>query len=85
MGFYSPATLVKDAQRHGLRVKPIDATRSDWLCTLEKDGANLSVRLGLRFVKGLREAVGKDIVRERGVRLFSSIDDLTLRVPELQK
>src|SRR5262249_31586424 len=36
MGFYSPATLVKDAQRHGLRVRPIDVTKSDWICTLEK-------------------------------------------------
>jgi error-prone DNA polymerase len=85
MGFYSPATLVKDAQRHGLRVKPIDVTRSDWLCTLEKHAASISVRLGLRYVKGLRESVGKELVRERGVRPFLSIDDLTLRVPELQK
>src|SRR4030095_10575502 len=37
MGFYSPATLVKDAQRHGLKVKPIDVTKSDWLCTLEAE------------------------------------------------
>src|SRR5436190_21485547 len=36
MGFYSPATLVKDAQRHGLKIKPIDVTKSDWLCTVEK-------------------------------------------------
>ncbi|HKV46726.1 MAG TPA: error-prone DNA polymerase, partial [Candidatus Acidoferrales bacterium] len=36
MGFYNPATLVKDAQRHGLRIKPIDITRSDWFCTLER-------------------------------------------------
>ena len=85
MGFYHAATLVKDAQRHGLRVKPIDATRSDWLCTLERDGASFSVRLGLRFVKGLREAVGQEIVRERNVRSFGSIDDLKLRVPALQK
>jgi error-prone DNA polymerase len=35
MGFYSPATIVKDAQRHGLRVKPVDITQSEWLCTLE--------------------------------------------------
>src|SRR5207249_1541756 len=35
MGFYSPATLVKDAQRHGLKIKPIDVTKSDWVCTLE--------------------------------------------------
>jgi error-prone DNA polymerase len=85
MGFYSPATLVKDAQRHGLRVKPIDTTRSDWLCTLEKDATSFSVRLGLRFVKELREATGKEIVRERTVRAFGSIDDLQLRVPGLQK
>jgi error-prone DNA polymerase len=37
MGFYSPATIVKDAQRHGLRVKPVDITCSDWLCTLEPE------------------------------------------------
>jgi error-prone DNA polymerase len=88
MGIYSAATLVKDAQRHGLRVKPIDVTCSDWLCTLEKDGApgeNFCVRLGLRFVKGLREIVGQEIVRKRNCRSFSSIDDLKLRVPGLQK
>ena len=37
MGFYSPATIVKDAQRHGLRVKPVDINCSDWLCTLEEE------------------------------------------------
>src|SRR5271166_758279 len=35
MGFYAPATLVKDAQRHGLHFKPVDVTQSDWLCTIE--------------------------------------------------
>jgi error-prone DNA polymerase len=35
MGFYSPATIVKDAQRHGLRLLPVDVTKSDWNCTLE--------------------------------------------------
>jgi error-prone DNA polymerase len=85
MGFYSPATLVKDAQRHGLRVRAIDVTCSDWLCTMERDGEKLCVRLGLRFVKGLREEVGREMVRERGVRAFRSIDDLKLRVPGLQK
>jgi error-prone DNA polymerase len=85
MGFYSPATLVKDAQRHGLRVRAIDVTCSDWLCTIERDGERLCVRLGLRFVKGLREEVGREIVRERGIRAFASIEDLKLRVPGLQK
>ena len=36
MGFYQPFTLVKDAQRHGLKVLPIDITRSNWLCTIER-------------------------------------------------
>jgi error-prone DNA polymerase len=85
MGFYSPATLVKDAQRHGLRVRAMDVTRSDWLCTIERSEEKLCVRLGLRFVKGLREEVGKEIVRERGVRAFRSINDLKLRVPGLSK
>src|SRR5881394_3716032 len=49
MGFYHPATVVKDAQRHGVPVRPIDVTRSAWKCTLE-DGA---LRLGLRYVQGL--------------------------------
>src|ERR1019366_4404371 len=44
MGFYHPSTLVKDAQRHGLRVKPVDITRSEWLCTLEDEGARLKPR-----------------------------------------
>src|SRR5205823_10282087 len=86
MGFYSPATIVKDAERHGLRIRPIDVTRSDWPCTLEvapgfspapaesqgacpersegaaraglKPGATgrkICVRLGMRYVNGLRE------------------------------
>src|SRR6202011_4884657 len=53
MGFYQPDTLVRDAQRHGLKVKPIDVTCSDWLCQLEKKGENFCVRLGMRCVKEL--------------------------------
>src|SRR2546423_13705339 len=37
MGFYQPFTIIKDAQRHGLKVKPVDVTRSNWECTLEED------------------------------------------------
>jgi error-prone DNA polymerase len=81
MGFYSPATLVKDAQRHGLKVKPIDVTRSDWLCTLE-DGA---MRVGMRYAKGMRESAAHAIVNARRKSPFTSIDDLVRRVPELQK
>jgi error-prone DNA polymerase len=85
MGFYSPAVLIKDAQRHGLRVKPIDVICSDWLCTLEKDRQDFAVRLGLRYVKGLSAGVGAEIVRQRGIRAFTGIDDLKLRVPAIPK
>ncbi len=85
MGFYQPDTLVRDAQRHGLKVKPIDVTCSDWLCQLEKNGQAFCVRLGMRFVKGLRNDVALKIVSERTIRPFSSIDDLKLRVPMIQK
>ena len=71
MGFYHPATLVKDAQRHGLRIRPIDVTQSDWLCTLEKIDGKLVMRLGLRYVKGLREETGREIARQRGVDTIS--------------
>jgi error-prone DNA polymerase len=58
MGFYHPSTLVKDAQRRGVRFHPIDVQISDWNCTVEQDGA---IRLGLRYVHGLRSDVGKAI------------------------
>ncbi|HET9831584.1 MAG TPA: OB-fold nucleic acid binding domain-containing protein, partial [Vicinamibacterales bacterium] len=72
MGFYHPSTLVKDAQRRGVRFHPIDVQISDWNCTVEDDGA---VRLGLRYVSGLRDEVGKAIGRSR----FTSLDDLVNR------
>jgi error-prone DNA polymerase len=81
MGFYSPAVLIKDAQRHGLRVLPVDVTVSDWLCTIERD----CLRLGLRYAKGLREQGARALLRARGERPFSSVDDLALRVRELRK
>jgi error-prone DNA polymerase len=85
MGFYQPATLVKDAQRHGLKIKPIDVTCSNWLCKLEKQTGSFSVRLGLRYAKGLREDAASEIVRERSIRPFISIDDLKRRVPGMRK
>ena len=99
MGFYSPATIVKDAQRHGLKVLPVDVTRSDWQCTLEDcrgkvaeaDSSGLAMaprwalRLGLRYVRGLREEAGQAIVRERTRVPFASIPDLVHRASELRK
>jgi len=182
MGFYHPATIVKDAQRHGLKIFPIDVTKSDWLCTLETvvgrrslrsaqgklrtivgekpaisyqpsaisqkpeeelpsitipweeigsytrprsgpaipelaaarrkneayanrgnrpteedevpegrkkitagSSPELALRLGLKYVRGLREAAAHALVRERSLAPFQSIHDLTRRVPELRK
>jgi len=130
MGFYQPATLIKDAQRHGLKIEPVDITRSDWLCTVEKgvgsQGLGVGVtgersgdqrfatetsvhesrrpysarhltpnpnprppaphlRLGLLYVRGLREESARAIVRERATRPFMDIDDLHNRAPELRK
>jgi len=165
MGFYHPATLVKDAQRHGLKILPIDVTQSDWLCTLEeavssqpsaisdfpphsgstgkpgtsvpgmnaitapldgtesqttggipwneigsyirsrpalkltqKDQQNppqnhsdtenkfpIALRLGLKYVRGLRETAAQALIRARSLAPFTSIHDLARRVPELRK
>jgi error-prone DNA polymerase len=150
MGFYQPATLIKDAQRHGLRVLPVDVTRSNWECTVERTEGETgsrgakelrsggdaetrrrgdrgsvhesqmmystplpsaplplcssaarrvsasplltvppspppALRLGMRYVKGLREETGRAIVREREQAPFVGIEDLRVRVPELRK
>jgi error-prone DNA polymerase len=87
MGFYSPAVLIKDAQRHGLRIRPIDVLRSEWLCTLESepDGSH-SLRIGMNYAKGLRQASAEAIIATRNRDgSFTSVDDLTIRVPELSR
>jgi error-prone DNA polymerase len=87
MGFYTPAVLVKDAQRHGLRVRPIDVQRSDWPCTLEEepDGA-LALRIGLNYARGLRQFSAEALVAARNRDgAFASVDDLALRAPELNR
>ncbi len=168
MGFYSPATIVKDAQRHGLKLLPIDVTKSEWNCTLERvaspesrvpssesqvanvapisqfsvlsadpdaerrqnaaHGASrgiaasidhqapkgrkniapeehietkrspysqlatrnsgletVALRMGLRYVRGLREEAARSLLLERIRATFTSIHDLTRRVPELRR
>ena len=86
MGFYSPAVLVKDAQRHGLRVRPIDVQRSEWLCSLEKEeDGSVSLRMGMNYAKGLRQTSAEALIAARGAGEFASVDDLTRRVPELNR
>jgi error-prone DNA polymerase len=126
MGFYSPAVLIKDAQRHGLRVRPIDVQGSSWLCSLEDasemenvkdvkgtgfsphinsaneslalahDGCfsapsnetqpNPSLRIGLNYVKGLRQTSAEALLAERSSHgPFASVDQLAARVPQLNR
>jgi error-prone DNA polymerase len=87
MGFYSPAVLVKDAQRHGLRVKPIDVQLSAWPCTIEHEpGGSLSLRMGLGYAKGLRKHAADMLVTSRSQDgIFCSAEDLARRVPSLNR
>ena len=75
MGFYHPFTLLKDAQRHGVRFLPVDVTRSDHDCALE-EGA---VRLGLGYVRGLRAEAALRIEDERRRAAFASLQDFVDR------
>src|SRR5262249_46285161 len=78
MGFYTPATIVKDAQRHGLKIKPVCVSQSDWRCTVVDDN---TVRLGFCVVNGLRQENAEDLVRQRQDRVFESLHDFKRRVP----
>jgi error-prone DNA polymerase len=86
MGFYAPAIVIKDAQRHGLRVLPVDVTCSLWECTVgAPSGSVRCLRLGLRYARGLREEAARALLRARDARSFTSVDDLAVRVRELRK
>lgn len=73
LGFYGPSQLVQDAQRHGVEVRAVDVTHSDWDCTLEPMGSDQpAIRLGLRMVSGLHKEVGERIATERTQQAFTS-------------
>ena len=76
MGFYAPAQLVRDAERHGVEVRPPDVNRSRWDCTLEPAGERFAVRLGLRTARGLANRDGALIVAARGEEAFASVEGL---------
>jgi error-prone DNA polymerase len=94
MGFYSAATLINDAKRHGLKVLPIDVQRSEWLCALEKlneaDSEKYTgpyvLRIGFRYTKGLRQEIGNAIALSREADgPFASEYDLKRRVPSIRR
>ncbi len=80
MGFYAPRTLVADAQRHGVEVRPVDILASQWDCTLEPgSGGAPALRLGIRLIRGLsREQVDR-VLRAREERPFRDLIDLAHR------
>jgi len=92
MGFYHPATLVTDARRHGVEVRPIDINHSGWRCRWEETEkspsrmvrdahpiANGACRLGMKYVRGLRQKVAERIEAEQARGPFRSADDLVRR------
>jgi error-prone DNA polymerase len=76
MGFYTPATIVKDARRHGVKVKPVCVAQSEWNCTVMADD---TIRLGFCVVNGLQREHADDFLRERNERSFSSLEDFRKR------
>jgi len=80
MGFYDPATLVRDARQHGVEVRPVDINASLWDCTLEPTGGRYqAVRLGLRMTRGLSENDGIRVTSARGEQNYRSIPELAHR------
>ncbi|MFT4705800.1 MAG: error-prone DNA polymerase, partial [Bradymonadia bacterium] len=99
MGFYSPATILDDARRRGLQIRPIDVTVSDWDCTCEvmEEQEDLSpsqvpwskhehaLRLGIRYVKGLSRVAGDAVLRARTASPFQSVEDAVHRIQTDQR
>ncbi|MFN2508111.1 MAG: DNA polymerase III subunit alpha [Chthoniobacterales bacterium] len=77
MGFYSPATIVKDGHRHGLKVKPVCVMESEWRCTVLSGD---TIRLGFCVVNGLRQEHAEELMRQRAEKPFISLEDFKRRV-----
>ena len=76
MGFYSPATIVKDARRHGIKIRHVCAAQSEWLCHIEQDD---SVRLGFCMVQNVRQEHALEMLRERQRKPYESLPDFKQR------
>jgi len=84
MGFYTPSQLIQDAQRHGIRVLPIDIDYSDWLTSLAWDDCEnrqppSAIRLGMHLIKGFNQAAAERLVTARSEKIFTSFNDVILR------
>src|SRR5207237_3635762 len=74
MGFYTPATIVKDAQRHGVKIQPVCVQKSTWRCAVVSDD---TVRLGFCVVDGLQEEHAHELVKKRQYWQFDSHEYFT--------
>ena len=79
MGFYSPAVVINDAKRHGIRVLPIDVNESAWEHDTRRIGEAWAIRLGLRQVKGIDERAREILERERARDPYTSVRDFVAR------
>ena len=82
MGFYASSQLVQDAKRHGVQVRAVDVSASDWDCSMERcsdGGAQPVIRLGLRLVSSFSQAAAERIAQARRISAFASVDDLARR------
>jgi len=88
MGFYQPAQIVIDAQKHGVEVRPADINQSNWDNLLEeKLGKYYAIRLGFRQIKGLREEEMALLVdrRNKGYETVTSLRDAGIAIATLEK
>jgi error-prone DNA polymerase len=79
MGFYSPASIVRDAQKHDVEIRPARIESSNWDCTLEVAKECQALRLGLRLVRGLSKGAVESMTAAREQRQFKSVDDFIAR------
>jgi len=79
MGFYSPAVVINDAKRHGIRVLPIDVNESAWEHDTRLLDEAWAIRLGLRQVKGIDERARETLERERAIGPYASVRDFVAR------
>tara|TARA_B100000686_G_scaffold355146_1_gene470362 strand:- start:3870 stop:6956 length:3087 start_codon:yes stop_codon:yes gene_type:complete len=85
MGFYNPSQLIQDANRHNVKVNPIDISISNWNCTIENTNNKLSIRLGLRLIKGLSQISCNNLIKQRIYKPFYDLNDLAQRTRLSQK
>ncbi len=82
MGFYAPATIIADARRHQVEVRPVDVQQSHWDCSLEtatQSPYRFAIRMGFRYVKGFGKEDWHRIKRARKEDTFTSADDFVAR------